>query len=215
MGVDVDAATRSAVLQGRSESGSGWTDAGAARLLAALTSLAARLKPVSAESLRACSVEERHAVRGYWAWALGLAAVIVPFSLASFVTSGISEAIRKDIVTANELAVKLTTQLHPSPQAATGAVSQIGLPVGLSVVEVVTELQQFAALIRAVDGRAVSLNRFVFHAEVDPYRDQRTDTTALHSIFQLPDNLRSTWKRLPTVESVCIGYPLFRAEASG
>jgi hypothetical protein len=188
VGIDVDADTRSAILQGRAESGSQWTDAGAARLLAALTSLAARLKPVTAESLRACSNEERHAVRGYWGWALGLAAVIVPFSLASFVTSGISDEIRKDVVTANDLAVKLSTQLHPAAASA-GTAAPVGLPGGLPMVDVVTELQQFASLIRAIDRRALELNRFVFHAALDPYRDIRRDAKALHDKFQLPEDL--------------------------
>jgi hypothetical protein len=147
VGIDVDAETRAAVLHSRFESGTQWTDAGAARLLAALTNLAARLKPVTPESLKACSSDKRHAVRDYWAWAVGLAAIIVPFSLASFVTSGISDAIRKDIVTANELAVKLTAQLHPPAPPAGAAAAPDGLPTGLSVVEIVTELQQFASLI--------------------------------------------------------------------
>jgi hypothetical protein len=43
-----------------------------------------------------------------------LAVFIVPVSVATFVTSAISDAIRKDIATANELAVKLTAQLKSS-----------------------------------------------------------------------------------------------------
>jgi hypothetical protein len=200
VGIDVDADSRTAILHGRAESASGWTDEGAARLLAALTQLAARLKPVTAESLRACSTEERHAVRSYWQWGLGLAIVIVPFSLASVVTAGIADAIRKDVVTANELAVKLTTQLHPTPPPAiaapaattTGAAATQGsLPPGVTVVEVVTELQQFASLIRAVDGRAFTLNRFILRAEPDPSEDVRgsNKTQELHDRFQLPEEL--------------------------
>jgi hypothetical protein len=188
-GIDVDARTRNAILRGRIESASGWTDDGASRLLGALTHLAALVKPVTAESLKACDSQERRAVRSYWGWALGLAAIIVPFSLASFVTSAISDAVRKDIATANELAVKLTTQLHPTVSVENGATLPSGLPAGLSVVEVITELQQFATLIRAVDGRALGLNRFVLHAEVDPSDGYRGDAASLHYRFQLPEEL--------------------------
>jgi hypothetical protein len=119
-----------------------------------------------------------------------LAAIIVPFSLASFIASGLSDATRKDIVTANDLAVKLTTQLHPPPPAAqAGPHATGGIPSGMSVVEVVTELQQFASLIRAIDGRALTMNRLVLKIEVDPYKDIRPDTQEIHKKFQLPEDL--------------------------
>src|ERR1700730_7528270 len=125
---------------------------------------------------------------------MGLASIIVPFSVASFVTSAISDAIRKDIVTANELAVKLTAQLRPPQAPTTGAAPAAaepasGLPAGLAVVDVVTELQQFASIIRAVDGRARQLNTFVFHIEQDPYFDIRQNREAIHTKFQLPAGL--------------------------
>jgi len=128
---------------------------------------------------------------------MGLAAIIVPFSVASFVTSAISDAIRKDIVTANELAVKITAQVHspsnPSPAATPASVKPAepdsGLPPGLSVVDVITELQQFASIIRAVDGRARRLNALVFRIEQDPYSSIRNDPKAIHDMFQLPPEL--------------------------
>jgi hypothetical protein len=185
IGVDVGDGIRNDVVQARVHA-SNPSDEQAARLLAALTKLAAALRPVTAESLKA-SGEERHTVFGYWRWAAGLAAIIVPFSVASFVTSAISDAIRKDIVTANELAVKITAQVHPT--AATATQPEPALPPGLSVVEVVTELQQFASIIRAVDGRARKLNAFVFYIEPDPYTDIRSDPQEIHDTFQLPAEL--------------------------
>ena len=190
IGIDVEDGIRNDILQARIQYGSGWTQQVAANLLTALTKLAARLKPVTAESLKACSDEERHQVRGYFGWAMCLAAIIVPFSLASFVASGLSDATRKDIVAANELAVKLTTQLHSPPAVAqTGSPATDGLPSGLSAVEVVTELQQFASLIRAIDGRALTMNRLVLKIEVDPYKDLRPVTHEIHKKFQLPEDL--------------------------
>jgi hypothetical protein len=196
IGIDVDDDIRNATLRARAH-GSDGANAEAANLLAALTKLAARLRPVTAESLKACSSEQRHTVHGYWKWAMCLAAIIVPFSIASFVTSAISDAIRKDIVTADELAVKLTAQLRP-PQAqgpgtrdtaVTAAQSASELPPGLAVIDLVTELQQFASIIRAVDGRARQLNAFVFHLEQDPYFEIRPDREAIHAKFQLPPRL--------------------------
>jgi hypothetical protein len=192
IGVDVGDDSRKAVVEARSHSGAP-SDEQAANLLTALTKLAATLRPVTAESLKA-SGEERHTVLGYWKWAVGLAVIIVPFSVASFVTSAISDAIRKDIVTANELAVKLTAQLRPPQAPTTGAAPAAaqpasGLPAGLAVVDVISELQQFASIIRAVDGRARQLNTFVFHIEQDPYADIRKNPDAIHTKFQLPAGL--------------------------
>ena len=116
----------------------------------------------------------------------------MPFSIASFVTASVSEAIRKDIVVANELAVKLTSQLQPPPTAASnpipptsGASAAAGLPPGLPFVDVATELQQFAAIIRAVDGRARQLNFFVLRSESDPFAGIRTNPQAIHDKFEV------------------------------
>ena len=195
IGADVGDDVRNDIVEARTHRGAP-SSVQAANLLAGLTKLAAMLRPVTAESLKAYSGEEHHAVHAYWRWAMCLAAVIVPFSVASFLTSAISDAIRKDIVTANELAVKLTAQLRP-PQApitgtapaAAAAPPASGLPPGLAVVDVVSELQQLASIIRAVDGRARQLNTFVFHIEQDPYADIRKNQDAIHTKFQLPAGL--------------------------
>lgn len=197
IGIDVDDDTRHDILHARTLSRGGWSEETAANVLTALTKLAARLKPVTAESLKACSNAEQHTVRGYWRVAMCLAAVIVPFSFASFVTSGLSDAIRKDIVTANELAVKITSQLHPAPSPTAAVTPTAGpttasepeLPPGLSVVEVVTELQQFASIIRSVDGRALQLDHFVLKLELDPNKAIRDVPDAVHAKFQLPAEL--------------------------
>jgi hypothetical protein len=191
IGIDVDQGIRHDVLQARTRRDGVWDEDAAAHLLAALTKLAGQLHPITAESLKACRDEPCHAVRRYLGWAVCLAAVIVPFSFASFVTSGFSEAIRKDVVAANELTVKLVAQVHPSPGAAVASAvtmasqSESTVPAGLSVVEVVGELQQFASLIRSVDARARRLNGFVFFLERDPYQSLRGDQDAIHHKFQL------------------------------
>ncbi len=193
-GVDVDPEIRRSVVQARAFSGGVWREDAAAALLTALTKLAAKLKPVTAESLKACHDEPRHAIRSYLGWAVCLALVIVPFSIGSFVTSGFSDAIRKDILSANDLAVKLVAQLHPTGMARPADGQPAGessMPTGLSVAEVVTELQEFAGLIRSIDYRARRLNAFMLFLETDPFARQRNNPQALHDLFQLPSELTS------------------------
>jgi hypothetical protein len=123
--------------------------------------------------------------------ALCLALIIFPFSLASFVGSAISAAIRTDIGTANDLAVKLRTQLGP-PQAAAQNVTPSGAPSGTASGDVameITELQQFASTIRAIDARARQLNVLVFFVERDPFGPIRNDQRKIHDTFQLPSGL--------------------------
>jgi hypothetical protein len=164
IGVEVEAHTRDAILEARSGFNTGWDEHTAAHLLSALTKLAARLKPVTAESLKASrDGDYTNTGRRYWVIAIVLAVVIIPYSLASYVTSSISDSIRKDIVTANDLAVKLSTQL------ATPGV----LPVGLNRSDVVVELQTFASTIRSIDNRASQLNWFILHKVKDPFEDLR------------------------------------------
>jgi hypothetical protein len=182
-GIEIDAETRDHILQARSAVGAGWDEATAANLLAALAQLANTLKPVTAGSLKACSDETRPTVRNLWVVAICLAAVIFPFSVASFVGSALSSAMRTDIATANDLAVKLRTQLGPP-----GA----GPPAGPSVNDAataITELQQFASTTRAIDARARQLNVLVFHAERDPFAPIRSNPKKVHDTFQLPSGL--------------------------
>jgi hypothetical protein len=196
VGVDVEPGVRHDIVQARTVSGGVWNDEAATSLLTALTALAAKLKPVTAESLKACRDEPRHTVRNYLGWAICLALVIVPFSIGSFVTSGFSDAIRRDIVSGNGLAVKLLAQLHPSGTATASEGERRGstepaLPPGLSVGDVVSELQEFASLIRSIDYRARRLNAFMFFLEKDPYSDARGNPKLLHNVFQLPPELLS------------------------
>ncbi len=196
-GVDVDADTRDHVLQARAASTVTPSQETVANLLAALTKLAALLRPVTAESLKACSDDTRPTVRTYWVVTICLAIVIVPFSLVSFVSSAISNSIRTDVTTANGLAVKLRAQLGPPAAQTQAAASTVGspaelsppLPAGLAELDVITELQQFASTIRAIDGRARQLNVLVLDIELDPYAPIRKDAAAIHNKFQLPAGL--------------------------
>jgi len=98
---------------------------------------------------------------------------------------------RTDIATANDLAVKLRTQLGP-PQAATQT-STVSTQQGTSGNDAtaITELQQFASTTRAIDARARQLNVLVFHTERDPFAQIRNDPKKIHDTFQLPEGLPS------------------------
>jgi hypothetical protein len=179
-GVDVDAGTRSAVLSARTDLPGGWSEDVAAKLLSALTLLAANLRPVTAASLEACRSETRPTMRTYLVWSIILSAVIIPTSILLFVTANISNAINADIATDDALAVKLTSEL--GPQARTD--------VGSS--EKVADLQQYASTIRSIYARARRLNKFVF-PEVkvppqlgDPGADINTRAAFLKEKFELP-----------------------------
>src|SRR5262249_54861954 len=93
----------------------------------------------------------------------------------------------KDIDAANLLAVKLATQVRPPSGQAID--KETGVAVGVQVLDVVTELQQFAALTRAIDGRALQLNRTVLFLGRDPFADFRKDPQRMHEKFQLPPDL--------------------------
>ena len=192
-GVPVDDAARNSILEARAAGSQGWTQPIAANLLAALAKIAVQVKPVTAESLKACSIQRGRTVLTYWIVAISLAILIVPVSVTTFVTSGIADAIRKDIITANELAVKLGSQLGPSDvpvfslatNSSNGSGSPSSLPPGLSRVDVITELQSFAATMRAIDTRGRQLNWLIFYSQKDPFLELRSDPAKIKEKLQL------------------------------
>jgi hypothetical protein len=152
------------------------------------------LKPVTADSLKASGHDSGPALRTYWIVAISLVVFIVPFSVASFVTSAISDAIKKDIASANELAVRLNGQLASSQgqgpggqtAASTAKNETAALPPGISRPDVVTELQTFASTIRSIDSRARQLNLFIFNGAKDPFGEIRGNPAELKKKLQLP-----------------------------
>ncbi len=164
-GVDVDPETRAAILHARSVFAEGWNEEIAARLLLALTQLASRLRPVTAASLKAYHYETRPTMHTYLIWAIILSAIIIPASVATFVTSSICIAIKGDIATANDLAAKLRTEIPPAPVTANGVATPTVSFAATN--DVITDLQDFASSVRLIYARANRLNRFVFpHVEV-------------------------------------------------
>src|SRR5262245_48211458 len=99
IGFPVEPADVDAVLQARRarQREKGWVVERAAALLATLTRIAGAMKPVTAETLWACHecASVSREIRLYRNVAVALAVIIVSFSCISFVTSGMSDAIRR------------------------------------------------------------------------------------------------------------------------
>ena len=195
-GRSVDDTTRNNILRAKAAGDDKWDDPVAANLLAALAKLAAELRPITADSLRACSNQTRPTICRLRKWTVILAIPITLFSVLSFISSSISSVIRADIITANNLAVKLRAELGPPTAPTGGTPEKPELPKGLTEGDVITDLQLYASTIRAIDARSRQLNWFVFRAEPDPFakyrwspnqtEQQRTDAKKL---FQLPVGL--------------------------
>jgi hypothetical protein len=200
IGIDVTPDTRGAILRARTAYTDGWTEDVAANLLAALTSLASRLKPVTAESLKAYHDDTRPTVHNYLVWAIILACVIIPVSVATFVTSAVSTAIRDDITRANTLAVKLRAEL--GPPAAPGQTVEFP-PKGVSEADVIADLQEYASIVRVINARARKLNHFVLPRQRLPFEDVATPEER-KKFFELPvgipdpiaarDNITNTYQ---------------------
>lgn len=200
-GVDVDETTRVSILAAKAAGCSDWNYAGAAGLLAALATLAGKLKPITADSLRASRSELVDPdIRNLRLWTFLLAVPIILFSVLGFVSSSMSIAIRNDVNTANELLVKLRDELGTPSAPTAGTPEKPTLPQGLNEGDVITQLQLYASTVRSIDTRARQLNLFVMRAEHDPYANYRwnpnlnpQERTAnqekLKELFQLPVGL--------------------------
>jgi hypothetical protein len=151
-------------------------------LVAAVTKLAAKLLPVTAETLRACREEADDAIRGYKRIVVWLAGFIIPLSMISFIYTAISNSITADLKVANDLAVTLHTQLDTSTP---GGANQGAPPGSLS------ELQLFTATIRAVYSRSRQLNHFVLDTCWDPY-GHVSDESHRYDDMQLPPGLANS-----------------------
>jgi hypothetical protein len=198
-GIEIKSDVRENVLNARKRA-SKWDEKTAANLLSALTNLAATLKPVTAESLKLCA-EQRvvdKTIRTYKRVAIALAVLIIPYSIATFVTSAISEAIRKDIDTANALAVKLSDELPPQAQRRSDSerVHAEAVPRGVTERDIIRDLQQFTATLRSIDARARQLNVFTVPKVTDPFAEKRNTPDFLREVFELPAGLPNLYEAM-------------------
>lgn len=210
-GMDVDETTRTSILAARATPNPDWNYPDAAKVLTALSTLAARLRPITADSLRASSTSlVNRDIRSLRRWTSILVVPIVLFSVLSFVSSSLSTTIQNHITTANELVVKLRAELGTPDSPTGGTREKPELPAGLNEGEVLTELQLYASTVRAIDARARQLNWFVLNAERDPYAKYRWNRKAsdaeleanrnvLRDKFQLPVGLPNLSQALDTL----------------
>lgn len=215
-GIEVEDKVRDAVLKAREENNAGSLTAQTqADLLAALTSLAVKVRPETVESLklRASCKQARNDVRVYGIIAIIVGCAIVAVSLCTFVSSHVAEKINADVEAANALVSKLRVELGPSPSTNPPAVGpgvaasspqktltnasadyvwfgSNGPPPGVSGKEVISDLQQFAGKMREIDGYARQLNHFVFNSAYDPYGDTRTNWVEMRKKLQLTPGLQ-------------------------
>jgi len=175
-GLPVDPEARATIISARQEYDN--KTLGAERitaLYAAYTYLAITVQPVTVDTIRACRNLSIIALKRYRLWVLLLTTFVISLGVISFMSSAITRKIADDVTAANALAVKLGSQLGvlPNPQGilavsasadaahipdnpsgatspATGTADVQALPPGIRESDVITDLQQFAALIREI-----------------------------------------------------------------
>ena len=169
-GVEIDDAIRDDVFAAREGLHAGWTQETANRLLAALTVLSAKLKPVSAQSLRACIGTEaaNKTISTYRGWALVLGFFIVPYSVLAFAAAATCDAIRKDIEVANGLAVALVRDISNEPSNSGAAPTELRARDP----DEIKDLQLFAATIRDLRSRTTRLSHLDFGLGREPNRPE-------------------------------------------
>ena len=158
--VEPDVAAR--IIEGTRRGPPVWDSPQAGELIAAISKLAAKLHPVTAETLRACRDDADGAIRGYKKIVYWLAVLIVPLSMISFIYTSITNTITAQLKIANDLAVALHLEVD------TPATSPTQVPPPGSV----TQLQQFAVAMRAAYGRAGQLNWLVADSVWNPLRGE-------------------------------------------
>ena len=182
-GIAVDAESVSIIVRAKQASTEGWPNQDYGKLYEALTKLAVATRPVTAATLRASGLRARASLRFYQWTAICLAVVIIPLSILSFISSGLSVAITKDISDGNELALALNSYIStPTPGAApAGQGTATPMPPDTRV-----KLQQFAAIIRGIDARAQQLNFLIGNVVQDSQLDSvRANPDARKSLFEL------------------------------
>jgi hypothetical protein len=142
-------------------------------VIGAITALAAKLRPVTPASLRACRHLARSTAYWYWGTALAVGSFLLITSVTTFITTGLSQSLTLDIEEANQLAVPLNAKLADltsPPSTAAGSAGAQAAPTPPPVVDSMdlTHLQEFAATTRAVYRVTLQLSGFVGGAGTRP-----------------------------------------------
>jgi hypothetical protein len=181
-GIEVEPDVAKRILAAMKVGDAVWDSPEAGELAAAITKLAAKLKPVTAETLRACREDAHDAIAGYKRIALYLASFVFILSFFSFISAGISSKIKADITAANEYLLTLHTQ-----------VDTLKLPGEAPPSLLLGELQKFAIDMRSTLNHSRQLKWFSPFPEVDPCPDKKCqlelDPTKLRTLDSLRQEL--------------------------
>ena len=118
-GIEVDPDTIQRIIEAKRVGHAIWDSPDAGAMISAVTKLAGKLLPVTAETLRACRDDANDAISDYKRIVIWLASFIIPLSMISFIYTAISNSITADVNKANDLAVTLHQQLDPLAPTAT------------------------------------------------------------------------------------------------
>lgn len=175
-GIEVPAEAAAIVVQVRAgAAGASLAPDDIARFYAAYARLAAKLRPVTVDTLRVPEASTRRALRRNGVVSILLAVAVMACSIVTFLTTSMAADIETGIQHANDLAVTLRNQVGP-PSAAIGT-AEICLqptrppdpPLQEKDIPLLTrDLQDFAATIRSLLTSGIKLERFVLQPEVSP-----------------------------------------------
>jgi hypothetical protein len=174
-----------------------WTPQISQSFWLAYSKLCHAVKPVTAESLRACAGGLLHrTLNSYRRGTISLIIIILPLSVFLFVNTSISNEIGKLIEENDALALTLRERINslnavfispgvtdegsktPLPQSATPA------PQSVRESDAITTLQQFSTTNRVLYARANLLNRFILNFEQDPLAKWSDDQK--RAVLELP-----------------------------
>jgi hypothetical protein len=133
--------------------------------------LSLQAKPVTAASLsNSAGASFEGAIQRYRNYVIVLTALIVPISLATFVSFGLTTLMKKDLDAANSLALSLQGELPQQAAPATGSPAAV-LPPGVTQGEINEQLQQLSTTLRVVYNRAVIVRGLTLFSVRDPFAD--------------------------------------------
>ncbi len=173
-GIELPTETVATIVQTRAGSAGGKiTPDLAVAFYAAYARVAARLRPVTIDTLRVPDAETTAVLRRIGTVSVLLAVAVIVCSIITFMANAMSADIDAGISHANELAVKLRDQVGPpaSGVAATICARPTAAPeppITSDKLLLTQELQDFAATIRTLMTEAIKLNYFVLKWEDSP-----------------------------------------------
>ena len=160
-GIAIENNVRDAVLKAKFASADNWDEQTAANLLSALTTLTAKLKPVTADSLKECTDEPT--VKLFISWykrmTIVLAFCIIPFSWPHLLHPQFPRRFVRI------LKLRMVWPSHWGMKLGLFS-AQDGQPKRCCPARIaVRDLQEFAATMRAINARAWQLKRFLVYSK--------------------------------------------------